>query len=89
MAQGEFALTPTGKIKRLFIELMRSWFLDAWYLLPADLISKSSKKTGISNALDSTNDDHLCEHDLKVANDLDHGSSESYEAGSMEKQRGV
>ncbi|KAH7952365.1 hypothetical protein HPB52_022039 [Rhipicephalus sanguineus] len=64
-------LMPTGKIKRPSVELMCSCILDAWCSLPADLIAKSFKNTGIANALDGSEDDQLWEQDYKVASDLD------------------
>lgn len=79
MAGGGHALTPTGKVKRPSVELVCSWILEAWRSLPADLISKSFKKTGIANALDGSEDDQLWEQDAEAASDLDDGSSDSDE----------
>lgn len=79
MAQGGHTLTPTGKIKRPSVELVCSWVLEAWRSLPDDLIAKSFKKTGISNAMDGSEDDQLWECNSEVASDLDDGSSDSDE----------
>ncbi|KAH9368345.1 hypothetical protein HPB48_004537 [Haemaphysalis longicornis] len=52
---------------------------EAWRSLPDDLIAKSFKKTGISNAMDGSEDDQFWECNLEVASDLDDGSSDSEE----------
>lgn len=54
MAQRRHALKTVSKIKRRSIELVRSWILDAWRSLPADLIAISFRKTRIANTLDGS-----------------------------------
>lgn len=54
MAAGNYALTPGGKIKRPPIKMLCEWVLEAWNMIPRDIIGKSFKKTGISNRLDGT-----------------------------------
>uniref|UniRef100_A0A6B0UZR7 Putative pogo transposable element n=1 Tax=Ixodes ricinus TaxID=34613 RepID=A0A6B0UZR7_IXORI len=63
MAAGNYVLTPGGKIKRPSIEMLCEWILEAWKMIPAEIIVKSFKKTGISNRLDGTEDHLLCDHD--------------------------
>uniref|UniRef100_A0A147BLR1 Putative pogo transposable element n=1 Tax=Ixodes ricinus TaxID=34613 RepID=A0A147BLR1_IXORI len=58
MAEGQHDLTPAGKIRRPSVEQLCSWIAEAWGMIGADIIVKSFKKTGISNALDAT-EDHL------------------------------
>jgi len=57
MAEGNHKYTPDGKIKRPPPETMCSWILRAWDCISSDVIVKSLKKAGISNALDGTEDD--------------------------------
>ena len=59
MANGNKEKTPSGKVRRPFLELMCSWIIQSWTLITRDIISKSFKKTGISNALDGSEDDIL------------------------------
>ncbi|KAH8019719.1 hypothetical protein HPB51_021041 [Rhipicephalus microplus] len=73
------ALTPTGKIRRPFVELVFSWILDSWHLLPGDLITKSFTKTGIANSQDGSINDQLWDQDVEVASDRDDGISNSGE----------
>lgn len=58
MAEGQHALTPSGKIRRPSVELLCDWIAEAWRMVGAAIIVNSFKKTGISNALDSS-EDHL------------------------------
>lgn len=65
MAEGQHDLTPGGKIRRPSVEVLCSWIVEAWSGISDELVVKSFKKTGISNALDGTEDDFLwgCEGD--------------------------
>jgi hypothetical protein len=57
MVEGGHNLTPTGKIRRPSIELMYSWIVRAWDMVDQRVIVTSFLKTGISNALDVSEDD--------------------------------
>uniref|UniRef100_A0A023GJZ4 Putative tigger transposase n=1 Tax=Amblyomma triste TaxID=251400 RepID=A0A023GJZ4_AMBTT len=59
MAMGQHDLTPSGKIRRPSVEMLCSWITEAWSSIPDEVVAKSFKKTGISNALDGTEDDFL------------------------------
>ena len=59
MAEGGHSLIPTGKIRRPSIELMCSWIVRAWDMVDQRVIFTSFLKTGISNALDGSEDDAL------------------------------
>lgn len=59
MAENVHELTPTGKIRKPSVELLCEWILRAWDMISSKVIEKSFKKTGISNALDGTEDDFL------------------------------
>jgi hypothetical protein len=56
MAKGGHELTPTGKIRPL-IEKMCDWIVRAWNMVSTKIITKSFLKTGITNALDGSEDD--------------------------------
>lgn len=62
MANGEHSFMKTGKIQKPSIEILCSWIVKAWDQISSEIIQKSFKKTGISNALDGT-EDHLIYED--------------------------
>lgn len=59
MAGGQHQLTPGGKIKRPPVEMLCAWIVEAWQAISDEVVRKSFKKTGISNALDASEDDML------------------------------
>lgn len=61
MAAGHHEKTPTGRLRRASLQLVCSWILNAWRAVSADIIVKSFKVTGISNAMDGTEDDLIHE----------------------------
>lgn len=63
MVEGEKALTPGGKVKAASLTTVASWVLEAWRDLPGDMVERSFKKCGISNAIDGTEDDLLWEEE--------------------------
>lgn len=73
MADGLYALTPTGRVRRPDIALLCQWIVDAWGMIPADMVRKSFKKCAISNSLDGTEDDYVFESGDEASD----GSSES------------
>ena len=66
MVEGGYSLTPTGKIRRPSIELMCSWIVSAWDMVDQRVIVTSFLKTGISNALDGSEDDALWQTEENV-----------------------
>ena len=76
MAEGGHSLTPTGKIRRPSIELMCSWIVRAWDMVDQGVIVTSFLKTGISNALDGSEDDALWQTEENV--DEESESEEDY-----------
>ena len=54
-------LTPTGRMKRPTIAQVGEWVKKSWDDVRPEIIVKSFKKCGISNALDGTEDDALFE----------------------------
>ena len=76
MAEGGHSLTPTGKIRRPSIELKCSWIVRAWDMVDQRVIVTSFLKTGISNALDGSEDDALWQTEENV--DEESESEEDY-----------
>ncbi|KAH8042464.1 hypothetical protein HPB51_023474 [Rhipicephalus microplus] len=52
-----------GKIKKPSVELLCSWVIETWSMISPEIIVRSFKKTGISNALDETKDNVVHEND--------------------------
>ena len=59
MISGPFEYTPSGKTKAPTRNLVLRWVNEAWREIPAEMVTKSFKTCGISNALDGTEDDEL------------------------------
>ena len=66
VAEGGHSLTTTGKIRRPSIELMCSWIVRAWDMVDQRVIVTSFLKTGISSALDGSEDDALWQTEENV-----------------------
>ena len=41
------------------LSMVTTWVKEAWEDIPAEMVKKSFLKTGISNSMDGTEDDHL------------------------------
>ena len=54
-------VAPAGRVKRPPISNVCEWVKNSWQRVKSETIVKSSKKCGISNALDGSEDDILCE----------------------------
>ena len=61
MVSGEKEFTKSGAIKRPGLSLVVQWVKEAWESISDDIIIRSFKKCGISNAMDGTEDDILYE----------------------------
>ena len=59
MSAGSAELTKGGNLKKPGLSTVAQWVLDSWQSIDADMVARSFKKTGISNALDGTEDDAL------------------------------
>lgn len=81
MMRKDRPLTPAGNIKRPSLELLCTWVLNSWNLITQEMVAKSFKKTGISNALDSTEDDALW-RDEGETSDASSAENDSSETGS-------
>ena len=78
MVEGEKSLTPTGNVKAASLTTVASWVLEAsWDLVPEEMVARSSKKCGISNSTDSTEDDMLWEEEEGSVPDKESEDQES------------
>lgn len=59
MLEGDKTFTKGGNMRQVSLPEMCQWILTAWNEIKPEIIVKSFKKCGISNALDGTEDDYL------------------------------
>ena len=59
MVSGPKEFTKGGALKRPSLVTVIEWVKEAWNSVPCDMVIKSFKKCGISNAMDGTEDDIL------------------------------
>ena len=59
MCTDDKELTKGGNLKRPSLSMETTWVKEAWEDIPAEMVKKSFLKTGISNSMDVTEDDHL------------------------------
>ena len=71
MVNGPFTYTLSGKKRAPSKELVLQWIHKAWQEIPADLVANSFKSCGISNALDSTEDEAVWEEEGAGADEAD------------------
>lgn len=64
MKDTDHALTPSGRLKRPSITQVCEWVLKSWNSVKTEIVVKSFKKCGISNAMDGTEDDILFEESV-------------------------
>jgi hypothetical protein len=69
-------LMPTGRMKRPTIPHVYEWVKTLWESVEQEIILKSSKKCGNSNALDDTEDDVLFEESESSDNNNESDSSD-------------
>lgn len=69
MITGPFEFTPAGKKKAPSRNLVLRWVKQAWRDIPDEMVRKSFKVGGISNALDGTEDDAIYEEETVKFND--------------------
>ena len=63
MVNGPFTYTPSGRKRVPSKELVLQWVNKAWQEIHAELVIRSFKSCGISNALDGTEDDAVYEEE--------------------------
>ena len=61
MQDADSNLTPTGKVRKPTLGEVCSWVIKAWNGVKPEVIIKSFKKCGISNAMDGTEDNAIFE----------------------------
>jgi len=69
MITGPFEFTPAGKKKAPTRNLVLRWIKEAWQKIPEELVKKSFKSCGISNAMDGTEDIATYTEDSQELND--------------------
>jgi len=57
MSSGQFTYTKGGNLRKPEYNVICKWILEAWAEIPKEMIIKSFKKCGISNAMDGSEDD--------------------------------
>ena len=63
MDETQHEFTPKGALKRPTIKQVCQWIKQSWSRVREDIIVKSFKKCGISNALDGSEDHLIYEED--------------------------
>ena len=63
MIEGQKSFTAGGNIKAAPLSTVCSWVIESWKELSQDMVSRSFKKCGISNAIDETEDEILWDHE--------------------------
>ena len=71
MTSGPFEFTPAGKKKAPSRNLVLRWIKEAWAEIPQEMVIKSFKTCGISNALDGTEDDVVYSEETPEVDDED------------------
>lgn len=70
MMTGPFEYTPAGKKKAPSKNLVLRWVKQSWEEIPEEMMRRSFKTCGISNALDGTEDDAIYDDEMpEVADD--------------------
>jgi len=85
MISGPFEDTPSGKKKAPTRNLVLRWVNEAWREIPAEMVKKSFKTCGISNALDGTEDDELYSEE---GQEIDDDEDNEFETESEGKSAG-
>ena len=81
---GPFEFTPVGKKKAPSRNLVLQWMKQLWAEIPAEMVRKSFKTCGISNALDATKDDEVYADDIPLLMDDDMAMEDEFENNSEE-----
>ena len=55
----EKTFTPAGNMRAALLTTVCEWVKDTWQNIPSEMVVRSFKKCGISNAMDGTEDDML------------------------------
>ena len=71
MTLGPFEFTPAWKKKASSRNLVLWWIKEVWAEIPKEMVIKSFKTCGISNALDGTEDDVVHSEETPEVDDED------------------
>ena len=71
MVNGPFTYTPLGKKQAPSKEIVLQWINKAWQEIPTEMVVKSFKSCGISNALEGTEDDAVYEEETEGGEAVD------------------
>ena len=82
MVNGPFTYTPSGKKRALSKEMVLRWIDRAWREIPVELITRSFKSCGISDALDGTEDDAVWDDEEEEAEDTEERIDNEFETDS-------
>ena len=63
MMSGEKTFTPGGQLRAASLVTVCQWVKESWQELSKEMVERSFKKCGISNALDRTEDDLVWEEE--------------------------
>ena len=63
MMSGEKTFTPGGQLQAASLVTVCQWVKESWQELSKEMVERSFKKCGISNALDGTEDDLVWEEE--------------------------
>jgi len=87
MITGPFEFTPAGKRKAPTRNLVLRWIKEAWQEIPEEMVKKSFKSCGISNAMDGTEDDAIYTEDSPELDD-DEEMEDEFETDSEDETDG-
>ena len=85
MMTGPFEFTPAVKKKAPSRNLVLKWAKQSWAEIPAEMVRKSFKTCGISNALDGTEDDEVYADEMPELADDDMAMEDEFETDSEEE----
>ena len=85
MVNSPFTYTPSGKKRAPSKELVLQWIHKAWQEIPADLVANSFKSCGISNAMDSTEDEAVWEEEGAGADEADDELENEFDTDSEQE----
>jgi len=71
MSSGQFTYTKGGNLRKPEYNIICKWILEAWAEIPQEMIVKSFKKCGISNAMDGSEDDLFGQNEKEEEMDED------------------
>ena len=82
MCTDDKELTKCGNLKRPSLSMVTTWVKEAWEDIPAEMVKKSFPKTGISNNMYVTEDDHMWQDSGESSSEEE--PEETWETSHME-----